>query len=127
MRKAPSTTQLRKKLWTQYFSPYIRLRDKGVCYTCRKTYDPKICHAGHFVHKDCLDFNEKNVHCQCYYCNLRAGGNLAKYAEHLEADYGQGIIQELNRLGDAGKNWKVGELLELIEIYKEKLKVEGCG
>jgi hypothetical protein len=119
---APSTTKLRKTLWSAYFSPYIRLKEGYRCYTCGKQLQKKGSYAGHFVHRDCLDFDERNIHTQCYYCNVYQHGNRNKYAEKLEQQYGFGIIQELNKSGEAKKNWKVGELLLLIEGYKEKLK-----
>jgi len=43
---------------------------------------------------------------------------MDKYALHLEADYGTGILQELNRLKDMPeKKWKVAELEELVIKY----------
>jgi hypothetical protein len=121
-KRTPSTTSLRKKLWSGFFSPYIRLKEGYKCYTCGKQLEKSKSYAGHFVHKDCLDFDERNIHCQCYYCNVYQSGNRAKYAECLERDYGYGIIQELNKLGDKNKNWKTAELLKQIEEYKEQLK-----
>ena len=118
--KHKSTRLLRKKLW-DIFSRYIRLKEGGVCFTCGVKRSIKKMYAGHFVHKDCLDFDERNIHVQCRACNLFRRGNLTIYAEKLEAKYGYGIIQELNRLGDQTRQFKVKELEEMIKVYKNKL------
>ena len=119
-RKAQSTTQLRKTAW-RAFSELTRRKAKGVCYTCGKVNDWKSCNAGHFVHRDCLDFDERNIKNQCVGCNMFRHGNSIAFAVHLEADYGHGILQELKSLADKGHNWKVDELKELIARYKKEL------
>ncbi len=119
--KELTTKFLRKKLWTKYFSPYIRQKEKGVCFTCLTQKPWKEMQAGHFVHQDCLDFNEENVRCQCPRCNKWLSGNLIIYAIKLEKKYGYGIVQKLKALGDKSKHWKIQELLDLIETYKKKL------
>ena len=69
-----------------------------------------------------LRFDEKNVHCQCPRCNLFLGCNMDRYAVHLEADYGQGILQEFQRLRNMEeKRWKVDELKNLVEYYQNKI------
>ena len=114
-KKYKSITKLRKKAW-KVFSKYIRRKEKE-CFTCGVIKDWREMHAGHFIHKDCLDFDERNVHAQCKRCNCFLSGNLINYAIKLEKVYGQGIIQELKRQGDKIKKWKVAELEEIIEKY----------
>jgi hypothetical protein len=97
---------------------WVRKRDKGVCFTCGKRFDIKECNAGHFVHKDCLDFDERNINCQCVRCNFRLHGNTTKYAEHLIKKYGSGTIKELNRLGDKIRIFKKKELEDIIKKYE---------
>jgi hypothetical protein len=109
--------KLHKKAW-KVFSLWIRKRDKGVCYTCGRRFPIGELNAGHFIHKDCLDFDERNIHAQCVYCNFRLHGNLTKYAEHLIKQYGADIIGILNRLGDKVRKFKQQELLNIIEKYK---------
>jgi len=106
-------------------SKYIRLRDKGICYTCGKEDDPKRQHAGHYVKRSCmrLRWDERNINCQCPRCNLFLGGNMDEYALHLQKDYGEEILKDLNRQKHLPvKIWKIRELEELLEDYKLKLK-----
>ncbi len=111
-------TKLRKKAWDT-FSHWIRfVRDKGKCYTCGVVKDPKEMDAGHYEHINCLDFDERNVHCQCSACNRYKKGNRNLYAIHLEKDYGYGILQELDKLKWKNRYFKVGELNTIIEKYK---------
>jgi len=119
--KPKSKTKLRSKLW-KLFSEYVRRKERGICYTCGKRDEWKYMQAGHFVHRDCLDYNEKNIHCQCVGCNKWRHGNLVEYADRLERDYGPGVIQELKKLGNEIKIWKISELESMIEEYKIKLK-----
>ena len=116
-----STTSLRKKLWSAFFSPYVRLKEGYRCYTCGKQLTKETSQAGHFRHKDCLDFFEPNIHCQGSCCNTYRSGNLAIYAEKLETQYGYGIIQQINKLADEAKPLKRQELLDKIEYYKNEL------
>ena len=51
--------------------------------------------AGHYIHKDCLDYDDVNIHCQCARCNKWLSGNLGVYAERLIAEYGEAVIAEL--------------------------------
>lgn len=120
-KKAQSTTKLRKTLWRCYFSPYIRLKEGYRCYTCGKQLTKATSQAGHFRHKDCLDFFEPNIHCQGSCCNMFRSGNLSIYAEKLEAQYGYGIIQKINKLADQAKPLKRQEVLDKIAFYKQEL------
>jgi hypothetical protein len=115
-----STTKLRKIAW-KLNSELTRRKERGRCYTCGKRGIWKYCHAGHFIHKDCMDFVKENIHCQCVGCNKFRHGNPIAYAIKLETQYGPGIIQRLKKQSEATKNWKIDELLELIEHYKVAL------
>lgn len=97
------------------FAAWIVRRDKGICFTCGKPGNQ----AGHFIHRNSLDFNEKANNCQCVACNHFRRGNLAVYAERLEKKYGYGIIQELNQLSHQIKKFTRAELEEKIKKYKE--------
>ena len=115
--KEKSITKLRKKAW-KVFSKWVRESEHGVCYTCGVKKDVKEMHAGHFVHRDSMDFDERNVHCQCKRCNCFLNGNLINYAIKLERIYGHGIIEELKKKGDQIKRWKVKELEDIMEKYE---------
>jgi len=112
---------LKRKLW-EMFSKYIRQRDKGICFTCDRKCEGSGYHAGHFVPKSVggmtLYFHEKNVHGQCYNCNINLSGNQYIYAKRL----GLEIAEELYAL--KGKTLKVDTAWynEKINYYKDKLK-----
>ena len=70
-----SLKSLRKRAW-DIQSQYIRRLAKGICFTCGDKRPWKKQQAGHYIHKDCLDFDERNINCQCRGCNSFKGGNL---------------------------------------------------
>lgn len=124
------TLNLKKKLWEQ-FSRYIRNRDKGKCFTCGLQKHWKQMQAGHFICKAIgglgLYFHEKNVHCQCYRCNINLGGNGAIYIRRLLEVYGQEEVDKLYYIYDHRDNYKISEeeYLQLIDKYtpeEEKIK-----
>lgn len=121
---------LKKKLW-EVFSRYIRQRDNGKCFTCGLQKPWKQMQAGHFICKSIgglgLYFHEKNVHCQCYRCNINLGGNGAIYVRKLIATYGEDVLKELYHIYDNRNDYKISdeEYLVLIDKYtpkEEKIK-----
>jgi hypothetical protein len=89
----------RTQTWKK-FSEYIRRRDGGVCFTCGRRGDWKYMHAGHFLHGGTtqawgLDYDERNVNCQCVECNTFKSGNRKVYQEKLIRKYGEQIVDEL--------------------------------
>ena len=124
--KRKSIKTLKRILWERYFSPFIRQRDKGVCFTCGKKDDYRNMHAGHFIPRGSYSdtmFDEFNVNCQCPMCNVFKHGNLGEYALRLEDKYGRAKVDELRARGRIVKKWKVDELEELIRYYKGKLEI----
>ena len=113
---------LHDKAW-KIFSRYIRLRDNGKCFTCGVVGDIKIMQAGHFIHKQCLDFNEININCQCVFCNKWKHGNLGIYATRLTEKYNPEILIQLERLGNEVKKFTIKELEEIIKRYSNRVKV----
>ena len=130
--------KLKKEAW-RIFSIYIRLRDKGICFTCGKIlpdyYDRygslregwKSGHAGHFITAgNCglaLYFHEKNVHCQCYHCNINLSGNWLAYERRIITVYGQETCDELKRLqGQSDVKYKNFEYVDLIKKYAKKIE-----
>ena len=108
--------KLRKQAWN-VFSKGIRVGAKGVCYTCGKKDDPSATHAGHFLHKDCLDFDPRNIHCQCVKCNYFKSGNLVEYTLAMLRDYGQETIDELKLLAKKERKYTRQELEDIIARY----------
>ena len=123
--KKKSVKTLKRILWERYFSPYIRQRDNGVCFTCGNTKEWKFQHAGHFIPKSKYsdtEFDETNVHCQCPKCNTFKHGNLTEYTLKMIDKYGREKVEELRKRGQIVKRWRIEELESLIEYYKIKLK-----
>ena len=117
-----STKSLKKKAW-ELQSEYIRRLSTGKCFTCGDTRNWKEQQAGHYIHKDCLDFDPINIHCQCVRCNKWLSGNSGVYAERLIAEYGEQSIAELRVRSQQIKKFTIFELEELIKTYKQKLEV----
>ena len=105
---------LRKKAW-RLFSEYVRKRDKNVCFTC----GGYATHAGHFIHKDALDFVPLNIHAQCVRCNLFLSGNLAEYTIRMIDTYGREAVDGLWARKNEVHKWNIPELEELIESFKK--------
>lgn len=117
----------KRDLW-KVFSLYIRLRDNGVCISCGKKDDIRKMDAGHYIPKTAglsIYFDERNVHCQCTYCNRHMHGNLSKYALGLIEKYGDGILQELETRRNEFIKFNIYDYQELIEEYKERVKKYG--
>ncbi|HEY0087295.1 MAG TPA: recombination protein NinG [Candidatus Lokiarchaeia archaeon] len=123
--KELSIKTLKRKLWEKYVSPYIRQRDKGVCFTCGKIDDWRNQHCGHFIPRSKysdIEFTEENLHCQCNKCNTYLSGNMREYTLRMIDMYGRSKVDELIQRSNIVKVWKIQELLDLIEYYKNKLK-----
>ena len=116
-----SLKSLRKKA-RKLFSEYIRRSEKGICFTCGRHHKWQETDCGHYIHKDCLDFDEIGNHCQCTFCNRFKHGQLGIYAERLIAEYGEEAIVELRQRANKIKKFSQMELEELIISYKQKLQ-----
>ena len=112
MKKKQSIKELRKEVW-KVFSTYIRKRDNFICFTCGKPGNE----AGHFIHKNSLDFNEININCQCPRCNKWLHGNLGEYGIRLIKKYGIKKVEQLKPEGNRVKKFRREELEEIREKY----------
>jgi hypothetical protein len=98
------------------FNAWIRERDNHICVTCDKPGGD----AGHFINvsqSERLRYDERNVHCQCSYCNRDLHGNKVAYSKYLRKRYGNHIINELTTARHTIKTWSMDELREVIERY----------
>lgn len=97
--KKPDKRKLHKKLW-KLFSKFIRERDKYKCFTCGKITYP--AQAGHYrtgaTCRKYLFFDERNVNCQCYRCNINLSGNWREYQRRMIEKYGVEIDHEFDVL-----------------------------
>jgi len=122
MKKKTSRKKLIEKL-DKVFSLFIRLRDNCICYTCGKRGEIRQMQAGHYVSRKCmlLRWDEKNVHCQCYACNVCKHGDLITYRERLVKDYGQSAIEELESKRYITYKHSIEDLEKLIDFYKNAI------
>ena len=91
MKKLRKYSALRKEA-QRVFNRWIVNRDR-VCITCGRPAE----HAGHFIHRNCYDFNEQILHGQCAYCNTYLHGNLGVYAMKMIELYGFDNVEEMHR------------------------------
>ena len=120
-----SLKSLHKKAW-KLQSEYIRKNSNYICFTCGAKLTKATSQAGHYIHKNCLDFDPINIHCQCVRCNRWLSGNLGIYAERLIAEYGEQAIAELRIRSEQIKKFTIFELEGFILTYKQKLiELEG--
>lgn len=112
-----------------WFSKWLRLSSskKGfcTCYTCGAIKHWKDTDAGHYIKRQhkALMFDERNVKPQCKKCNQFEGGRQDDFAVHLIKDYGEGILQELDRIKwQYYKQPTMEDLKALRDKYHEKFK-----
>ncbi len=126
--KIKSLKSLKTKCW-KLFSEYIRRRAadwRGYvsCITCGTSYlwNSGDIHAGHWIH-DKLDYDERNVHPQCFKCNYKYNKNVnTRYAIFMAKTYGVLVMEELTKLANTfGNNYSRQEVLVKIEELKQKL------
>jgi hypothetical protein len=124
-KKLKPLPKLEADLWKQV-SLYVRKKDADFdgynrCYTCGVAKHYTELHAGHYVKRSykALKFDLRNLRPQCPRCNMFLDGNQDAFAEHLELDYGHGILQELGKLKWQEKRFTREEITGLIEHYKK--------
>lgn len=127
--KSKSLSKLKKEL-DAIFSRFIRIRkaDKGGmtrCYTCGKKAHWKEMHCGHYISRvhSPTRWNEINCQVQCPGCNLFKQGAADEFAIALIKEYGDEILNDLNRIkhGDFKLDREFYE--NAILSYKSKLYV----
>lgn len=118
-KKPKTAAKLKKELW-KHFTLYIKQRDNWTCFTCGRRVSGSNAHGGHFITKSIggivLYFEEKNVHCQCYNCNINLAGNIWEYGQRL----GDETVKELYALKPASKKakWDRDDFETKIAYYK---------
>jgi len=122
--KKRNLSYYKKKAW-EAMSKYVRYRDKGQCFTCPTRKDPKEMQAGHCIpkaHGNGVYFDEGNVFCQCYRCNINLGGNGAVYIEKIRRLYGEEEVKRLMKLQQAIVKYSIQDFIDIREKFEEKLK-----
>lgn len=131
--KEPSLSALKKRAWS-VFSKWVRIRDKGICFTCGRDVGVEKANAGHYVDRSIcgviLNFHPRNVHCQCVGCNLWKHGNKSAYRKKMIELYGQSRVDNLEEVPHRIRS--LGVFKPTKEYYlaiqrKYKTLLEGAG
>lgn len=104
LKRIPTRTSLRKKA-DKIFSQYIRQKYADAegnvkCYTCPYVNHWKKLQNGHLVSRyyTATRYDERNCRPQCYTCNMWRNGMTPHFAANLQAELGDGIVEELYKL-----------------------------
>lgn len=127
MAKKPKSLPKLKSDLQKLFNEFIRLRDQGKpCISCGQ---PKLLQAGHYYPVqgyDGLRVNEDNCHGECAGCNCFDDSHLIGYGENLKERIGDIRYEKLKWVAKEykmhGYKWSRSELIEKIELYKNKIK-----
>ena len=127
MKKQRTIGQLKKIAW-KLFSELIRrnaadFRGFVRCYICGVVKHWKEMDAAHYESRrfNSTLFDRQNVHACCKKCNIWLYGNMPKYALKLKQDYGEGILETLNKRASILKQFTKQELENLIIEFKNEL------
>lgn len=118
---------LKKKAWN-LCSIYVRMRDckattgtfeRGVCFTCSVVVEYKSGQAGHFIpgRGGVVLFDVRQIHLQCFRCNINLKGNWVPYRLKMVDKYGEEEVKRLELDSRGIKHWKAFELHEKIEEF----------
>ena len=122
MAKKPARKTIITKL-DNIFSQYIRLRysknEISECVTCGKQDHWKKLQAGHFVSRKhyATRWDEDNVQVQCSGCNVFRYGEQYLFSKYLGVDLSEELLMKSRKIQKFTDN----ELLEMIELYTEKV------
>ena len=135
MKKEKSLSKLKKEV-DKWFSLYVRLKNAlpnglTICWTCNATKHYKEMHAGHFQSRRFLAtrWHEENVMVQCPKCNLYSQGEQYTFGKLLDVRIGEGTSDKLHTLARTTIKFMRCDYIEMIELYKCKVKKlrEDCG
>lgn len=123
-----SLSSLRKKLW-KLKSEFNRRKDADPdgmvkCISCPEVKHWKDFDAGHFRPGSlglATWICDKNIHCQCFYCNKVLQGNAIPYEKALIARYGQEEVDAIYALKGVSMKLTASDYEEKIEEYKAKI------
>ena len=104
---------------------YVRQRDRNDnCISCQKPLGKKY-DAGHFLSVGmypALRYDLRNINAQCVSCNQYKGGAIHEYRPNLIAKIGQKSFDDLYQNRNKEAKLMRHEVLELIDLYKIRLK-----
>lgn len=121
--ESKSIPKLKQYLWN-LFRQVIYKRDGNTCFTCGRWCEGQGRHAGHFITgatcPPSLYFDERNVHVQCYNCNINKGGYWIEYRRRMHMKYGAKIVHALEKMQTKVEKWERTDYLKKIQEYKVK-------
>ena len=122
MSKKPTRKTIITKL-DNIFSQYIRLRysknEISECVTCGKQDHWKKMQNGHFISRKhyATRWDEDNCQVQCSGCNVFRYGEQYLFSKYLGVDLSEELLIKSRKIQKFSDN----ELLEMIELYTEKV------
>ena len=101
LRNMPTLSLVKKDLWDNYCTKYVKERDGHNCISCGTYCDGWNRQGGHFEPKASggalLYFHPHNVHVQCGGCNANEG-NRTEYFPAMERKYSREYVEFLIKL-----------------------------
>ena len=122
MAKKPARKTIITKL-DNIFSQYIRLRysknEISECVTCGKKDYWKKMQNGHFISRKhyATRWDEDNCQVQCSGCNVFRYGEQYLFSKYLGTELSEELLIKSRKI----QKFTDYELLEMIEIYKDKV------
>lgn len=123
--KKPTVSSAKKKAWDAV-SLYVRTAAADfagyvMCVTCGVVKHYKQMQAGHFIggRHNAILFDLRNIHPQCYSCNIGKHGATLEYLDFMKQKYGMKVVNELRRLDRTTKQFTVEELQNIRKTYDE--------
>jgi len=115
-----------KTAW-DLMSKFVRLKNADwrgnvKCFTCSAIKNWKEMQAGHYIHRDSLNFDEIGVQPQCEQCNKWKHGNSGRFAYEIIHHYGTEELERLESLRHKERKFSTKELYEKIAYLKAKIK-----
>ncbi len=108
-------------------SEYIRRKysvyGQCQCYTCGRWKLWKETQAGHGFsgRGNAILFEEDIIRPQCFGCNCCSSGKLDIFTYKLREELGVERFEELWQLRNIQRKFTIPELMEMVEIYKQKI------
>lgn len=118
----------RDKAW-ELTSKYVRLREADEdgfnrCVTCGITKPWQELQAGHFVPQaqgNAARWDLRNIHPQCFRCNINLGGNGAEYGPYIRDRYGAEGLDEIRKLAGQTRPMRRADYEAIIDEMAKRL------
>ncbi len=117
--------QMKKKV-DDVFSKYIRYKAADAdgyadCYTCGQSLHVTKLHCGHFASRKfmAVRWEPDNVAPQCFACNIHRHGEQWIFGRNIDMQK-PGRAAELMQQAKQGRSYKIGELRDLYNHYRQE-------